>query len=689
MTESAPPPPNPNTINPTLIQERIAYDSYFDAAGNPIDLEVAIDTVSDTASGNMAYYGALRTAAESARASGESTLFPDAVMETPYKLGDRAAISPGLFHTIKTDLERGTLFPGIAELYRSSLDGQAPILSNPYELPAETRPAYSSRFHDAFESTLRTSQDHGIRSGESWVAARDKAASTLQRALRDHPEQIGFVQDALTKLEANAKRAEASTKKAQDRLKNAELRHDDAKETVRTGHFEHQPREGSTIIELPAGMTAIEPPPAGTDMIEYYNSALKSALVGVKKNQAGVERRIEIAGYVAELRARALNPTFFLAKAALTRSVALTGHDGVESMKLSQGQDTQKYERFKQIVAGIAELGPNSDPEIIQKKFGWLETAEDVASYKFRLDADMLEWRVTGSETAEHNLFNKIHNTRKYLRSVRGALDTMSPYNERYASLYQIHGELSQISNVATYQLMSQRHQNASANGYDAKGRYPVHHLPDMGLRQEDGTAVVYYPDGSTSYMTSSNVLGRRLNADGSSWAAPAAEEPVRRSIRGRLRRSNETGDRPQSGTTAELETQYQDVSNVAFINPSGKNRETAKRYAVAVLDQAQADAQTAFEQATTDKVKYVDDADTRVAINRATYNAVYHTVEPGVMPARSDPYVRPKGDIYLPTARFYGQEGAWVIWPNGALQLLDASNNVVRAYYAGGKRIV
>ncbi len=646
-----------------------------------------------------------------------------------HNVADSAAHNQPYHHQLQMNIAIGVPDPKHQEQLRLALDGNTAAMRSAYTAPAEGGPAYNPSFIDLVDNATDAAARPSIKGKDKWEATPDmiargelgtkeSLANRIRDALNADPSQIGVLLARLKTLEDNAINANKAVLEAQ--AKADELAHplavaqrqqreaNPAAGDPRTDDVLTPPNGVDAIRTMPAGFTS--PNPKTTDIEAWMNIERKRLHDGVKRFMPGAARRhAEIDGYVGTYTSRVTSLGLNVANIDRARDEILTGNGGsapgmhkigkglttlgVEARKTISGADARKFKRFLEIVEGIDELNPDYDPDVIVAKHTDLERLNretyeveidpaKVEAYKNNIDDKMAEWRRTGSAEDDHASFASVHRARNYMDDVREALDGMSEYNPRYPRLFALHGELVQIYNVAAYQQMRQRKENAIATGHSFNGRIEIEFMEDMGLVQEDGNDNVLYPDGSTATLAAPGLAIDRLNADGTPWVAPAAPSTTR--LDG-IRAS--VSDLFAAKNLSRLEQQILYASDAYFIDPSEENR--IKTWALCEAAQEVAEAQIASGQASAAAagVRYIEDVRLRETINSCRYNALYHDMKPGEAPNAGEPRILSNGLIQVENTELYGTTGTWVLYPNGATERIDHYGIAAEGFNPNGSR--
>lgn len=638
-----------------------------------------------------------------------------------HNVGDSAAHDPKYHEQLKANIEVGVPDPKQHEQLKLGLDGKIPTQRKPYTSPAEGRPTHNQAFIDLVSTATDMAARPTIRGKDRWeskadvvdpatgvvtekgyTGTKDRLAAQIQEFLDKDPSQIRVLLDHAEKLKQHTIEANEAVlgKQAKVSALDRPIAH------ARRQEFEQDPTVGDpaidNVLQPPTGIKPINKMPdryVGSDpkksplanWLEEERTRLHKDFRGLGRLKPGAaDMRDKIDRYVGEYENRVRSAGQAVSNSRLEQG-ALESADvggipglnaldkgtkalGLDALKTLKGAEARKYNRFMEIVGSIEEMNPDHDPDVIVAKYTDLETTNPrtyekdidptkVDAYRAVTASRMAEWRRTGSEADDHAAFSQLHEVQNYLEEVSNALDVMSEYNPRYPRLYNLHDELAPIYNVAVYQEMRQRHENAARNG--SKGRIEVEFLPDMGLWQEDGNDDVHYPDGSTAERRGPTALGPRLNPDGTPWIRPAAvsaSETAR--IRNLIRSGNTSPSDLHSGMMSAVDQNFDRHTPVSRI--------TAREYSQAAVDAAEAQIAEERAAATEAGVAYIDNPNARQIANTARYQALYHDIEPGVILIANMPHIQPDGSIMVNNTEMYGTTGNWVLHSDGTAERIE-----------------
>jgi hypothetical protein len=661
-------------------------------------------------------------------------------------VGERMADDQAWHQQESTRLADGQSSNEVQTLIRDVLDGRVNALGYPYEKPATGSPEYKEDFQNLLNEIVNAAAD-GPANGEQWKLLRDHLAKQLVQALRDDKDQIVYVQNSHDLLRGHVAKAEDALGTATDKFDKAQNTHTTAKHRLATGDPTYG---NKLLKEPPAGVLRIAPMPANHEVPpemqgKYNGNAQKHWLHEVQAPRLreaapfGRRGKREMERYLHRYEDTQVEARRHVNYASLDISAAETGDNGTIRNNEMLRYEIRKLSRFEEIIGRVDQLSAASDPDALQNEHGGLESEAQVAVYEAGMRNALLEWRHNNTPEADHEVFVQMNRARNYLNDVVQALDGMSTHNRRYARLLTMHNNIRRIHNTGAHHIMLQRWENATNDNGNFRGRYPVHFMPDMGIYQEDGSGDIYYPDGSTARVTGMNPDGservKRLDHNGYYWVEPENEDDQqqsrRRGWRGLLNRlSGEQTEAPITSTVHELRSETEKLADLTFVDPTDKNRENTARHASAWATEARTEldknldrdvakarnqaraiaeqeardaAQAAGEEYDAEKAAtkieaamiragrdarkdHVPDGDLTVHYNVATYQTYFHGFRPGEPQLANGPHIRNDGAIILPGHHFYDRDADWALWPNGALEELDAAGNAVKSYTNDGK---
>lgn len=686
MAETAPPPDS------RLLEEQFMYDTYYDAYGEPVTANKAVENIAQYAEEGTHYSNHIAQRSEDPDRNTYARIAADRRVQS---IRDEAVASPSRFadtladprrhseqlygRALSQDFINGTAASGVGYFNvlreraerdgdpaaREALDPQVPVSQRAYRHPEKVPPGaeYDRSFDATLQNILQVVTDRSMAEPEQWNRVSTVAARQLREALRTHPDGIALLLRMRDEISRNARKSAALTDGA---------REDHAGVLAHKEHLTRAHRTGHISTET-QNLLGIDTP----EIIRRYVSSLKPEEVpatnaGIaaaarktigRLDPYGHQKKRAIDEWAMRMRFAEESAAQYTAHYQLAADSILDGNNGVRELQQYETQNELTRARFESILNQLPNANESNSPEAFESRYG-----DPAIAYSHAMDA-ALNWHYTGNPDDEHAVFTALRPLERYLSEIDSAIglegDSIHPRHPWYGKLIAQRARVQSLYNTATHhkKIVQIEHTRDGRGGQNFAGRYAAHYVAGRGIKLDDGSGVTLYPDGSYSLPGHGGDEVRRF-ADGHEWHPMPPTTPVPKvQIPAGLPRVIE---RRQSES---FQSWFRDQGNL-----SAERRAQAYAAALAEYRLAQAEADPA-------------NTDARMHGNVLTYWANYLNVPMGV--ESRDKAVLQDGTVAVNNATYYGLEAQWLIGPDGSMSAYrkqaDGSSRHIRSYSPDG----